>query len=109
MKVRVPRYEGALSPKEKERINIEIRKQIAEADRQHNTDIDAMILYTLHTYCGWGKQRLRAFYDEFRKNNEELIKHYEMEDGCYVARQALLTIGVDIEAWNDEISKETIA
>ena len=56
----------------------EISRQVLEADRQYSTDLDAALLWTLHLQLGFGRQRLRKFWE-------------------YLAG-----IGVDIEAWKEE-------
>ena len=37
----------------------EIDRQILEHDEAYSLDIDAMVLWTLHVYLGFGKKRLR--------------------------------------------------
>lgn len=50
--MRVKQYKGKvfgadLTAKERLAMNIEINRQIVEADRKYTNDIDAMVLYTL--------------------------------------------------------------
>lgn len=64
--MRVKQYKGKvfgadLTAKERLAMNIEINRQIVEADRKYTNDIDAMVLYTLHVHLGFGKKRLRRF------------------------------------------------
>lgn len=96
-------YGAALSESEKNAMVLEIKRQIAEADRQHVTDVDAMVLYSLYNQLGFGKKRLRKFYDAFTKEHDKLIKHYEMpDDEPWLCKQMLKRIGVDIDEWEAE-------
>ena len=92
-----------LTAAERRAMEIEINRQIAESDRQHANDIDAMVLYVLHTHLGFGKKRLRRFYEAFSVEHNKLIEHYEMPDGgAWLADRKLKEIGVDVTAWNAE-------
>ena len=92
-----------LTAAEKRAMQIEINRQIAESDRQHANDIDAMVLYVLHTHLGFGKKRLRRFYEAFIVEYNKLIEHYEMPDsGAWLADVMLKQTGVDVAAWNAE-------
>ena len=96
-------YGADLTAKERKAMELEINRQIAEADRQHTNDFDAMVLYVLHTHLGFGKKRLRRFYDAFSAEHDKLIEHYEMPDsGAWLADMKLKEIGVDVAAWNAE-------
>lgn len=55
-------FGAVLSAAEKKAMDMEINRQIVEADRRYADDIDAMVLYTLHVHLGFGKKRLRKFY-----------------------------------------------
>ena len=80
-----------------------IKAQIAIYEREHALDVDAMILYALHTHLGFGKDRLKKFFDAFINDHKALIAHYEMpNDGAYLSRVKLKEIGVDVEEWNKE-------
>ena len=80
-----------------------IKAQIAVYEREHALDVDAMILYALHTHLGFGKDRLKKFFDAFINDHKALIAHYEMpNDGAYLSRVKLKEIGVDVEEWNKE-------
>ena len=66
-------------------------------------DIDAMVLYTLHVHLGFGKKRLRKFYDAFSAEHDRLIQYYQMpDDYTWLCKEMLKRIGVDVEAWNKE-------
>ena len=86
-------------------MNIEINRQILEADTKYSTDVDAMILWVLHSCFGFGKKRLKRFYDEFSAEHQRLREYYEMpDDGAWLCKHKLKDIGVDVDKWNDERS-----
>lgn len=62
-----------------------------------------MVLYTLHVHLGFGKKRLRKFYDAFSAEHDRLIQYYQMpNDYTWLCKEMLKRIGVDVEAWNRE-------
>lgn len=106
--MRVKQYKGKvfgaeLSAKEQKAMNMEINRQIIEADKKYTNDVDAMILYTLHIHLGFGKKRLRKFWEAFKEEHKKLVEYYQMpNDGAWLSRRKLKEIGVDVEAWNRE-------
>ena len=75
------RFTGQYSPPpQKKAMDMEINRQIIEADRRYTDDIDAMVLYTLMVHLGFGPKRLRRFYEAFSVEHDRLIQHYEMPD-----------------------------
>lgn len=106
--MRVKQYKGQvfgaeLTAKEKKALNLEINRQILEADTRYANDIDAMVLYVLHQHLGFGQKRLREFWEAFKAEHDKLRDYYEMPDAnAWLARQKLKEIGVDVEAWNAE-------
>lgn len=104
MKVRLP-YQ--VSKREKEAIRREAHQVVLETNEQYSIDVDAMVLYTLHVHLGFGKKRLRAFWDAFQKYRDDLIKHYQMpDDYVWLCRYKLKEIGVDVELWNKELNND---
>ena len=95
-------YGADLTTKEREAIDIEINKQIRNRSVQYANDIDAAILYQLHVQLGFGKKRLRRFYDAWKQTHDSLLDHYEMtnDDATWLCMKKLKEIGVDVEAWN---------
>lgn len=106
--MRVRQYKGKvfgadLTAKERKAMEMEINRQIAEADKQYVNDIDALVLYVLHTHLGFGKKRLRRFWEAFIAEHKKLREHYEMpDDSAWLADHKLKGIGVDVAAWNAE-------
>lgn len=100
------RYKGKtygvqLSKKEDKALKAEIYRQLIEIDKAHSNDVDAVVLWTLHKYFGFGVSRLKRFYDALSAEHSELIKHYEMPDDVpWLCKEKLKAIGVDVEEWN---------
>lgn len=93
-----------LTAKERQAMNIEIERQLAEYEKKHAVNLDILILYVLHAHYGWGKKRLRRFYDAFNVEHDKLIAYYEMPetDNVWLADVKLKEIGVDVAAWDAE-------
>lgn len=65
----------------------------------------AGVLWTLHVTFGFGKCRLRRMWEEYDRMHLELRKYYELRDDtetCFVCREQLKRIGVDIDEWERE-------
>lgn len=97
-------FGGTMSAAEKKAMDLEIQRQLAEYDRKHLLEIDAMILWVLHEHFGFGSKRLRQYYDAFRSSINELVNRYQMdtEDDVWLCTQMLKRIGVDVEEWHKE-------
>ena len=96
-------FGAVLTAAEKKAMSMEINRQIAEADRRYTDDIDAMVLYTLRVHLGFGKKRLRKFYEAFSAEHDRLTRYYQMpDDYTWLCKEMLKRIGVDVEAWNRE-------
>ena len=97
-------FGGAMSAAEKKAMDLEIQRQLAEYDRKHLIEIDAMILWVLHERFGFGPKRLRQYYDSFRACTNELVERYQMDagDDIWLCTQMLRRIGVDVEQWHKE-------
>lgn len=95
-------YGADLTAAERKAMNMEIQRQLAEYDRKHMNEIDAIVLWQLHAQFGFGATRLRRFYERFKAEYLDLVKRYEMEesDNIWLNTYKLKEIGVDIEAWN---------
>ena len=92
-----------LNKKEQKILDEEINKQLLEADAKFTNDMDACVLWVLHTHLGFGYRRLRRFWNAFKAEHKRLREHYEMpEDSAWLALYKLKEMGVDVEAWNAE-------
>ena len=82
-----------------------VKEEALRVEAELRSDIDAMILYVLHAHYGWGKKRLRRFWDAFMEEHRELRERYEMSgpgDNAYLARRKLEEIGVNVIEWENE-------
>ena len=96
-------FGAVLTAAERKAMDMEINRQIVEADRRYADDIDAMVLYTLHVHLGFGKKRLREFFVAFCAVDFRLLHFYQMpDDYTWLCKEMLKRIGVDVEAWNKE-------
>lgn len=105
-------FGATLSKSEKKAMEIEINRQIAESDRKHKNELEALILWGLHCQFGFGAKRLKRFYDSFATNIEDLIQHYEMDtekDGAWLCSVKLKDIGVDVEKWGLEVGEQDVS
>lgn len=111
--MRVKSYKGKvfgaeLTAAEKKAMDIEIHRQLVKKDREYAADFDAMILYTLMSHYGWGKKRLRQFWEAFFTEHKALQDFYEMYepgDREWLANKKLKDIGVDVREWYKEIEQ----
>lgn len=93
-----------LSKSESKAMDMEIQRQLAEYDKKHLMEIDAMILWILHEKFGFGPGRLKKFYDSFADSVWDLVKRYEMEDSdqIWLCTHKLEEYGIDLEEWRKE-------
>ena len=80
----------------------EINRQIAVQNKENAIVFDAAILWALHICFGFGKDRLRRFYDTFYV----LFINKDKWAQGRTEIEMLKGIGVDIEAWNEEVRKK---
>lgn len=104
--MRVKSYKGKpfgmeLTAKERKAMDMEINRQIAEFEKKHAVDLEILILYVVRSHLGFGKKRLRRFYEAFSKEHDALIARYEMSetDNVWLADMKLKEIGVDVAVW----------
>ena len=92
---------AVLSTSEKQAIDREIRRQLAEYDRKHELEICALVMWQLHEQFGFGKKRLKRFFDGYSNAMDKLVQRYEVEDAdmMWDFIKKINGIGVDIEMW----------
>lgn len=92
-------FGAQLTVAERKALDIEIKKQMAEYDRKHRNELEAMVLWQLHAQLGFGVKRLKKFYDNFNPIVEELIERYQLEedDSIWICTLKLKELGIDIE------------
>lgn len=97
-------FGAVMSAAEKKAMDMEIQRQLAEYDRKHIREIDALVLWELREQFGFGNKRLKKFYDNFSRSIEALVNRYEMEQGddVWLCTYKLKEIGCDLEEWEKE-------
>lgn len=87
-------------------ISREIQRQMADAVRNEERDIQSLVLYVLMNEFGFGKKRLERFAKKYHECLNDLAKWYEMnsEDELFLVRRKLTEAGINVE----ELYKEDI-
>ena len=82
----------------------EVNAELAKATDRFFYDEVTIILWCLHETFGFGKDRLKRFYDNYSRVNNQLKEHYSMQDNDlhYLTEQLLAGIGVSIEEFEAE-------
>lgn len=95
-----------LSKTEQLALNKEVYRQLMERADDNALYYDTMVMLTLAEEFGWGKRRLRKFWDAYGKYETELHDYYKTtlsSDGINEARfyavDRLKRYGVDISLW----------
>lgn len=96
-------FGAVLSKAEQRALDIEIQKQCADYYKRYENEIEAMILWNLHTELGFGKKRLLRFHSEFSKNMSQLVSQYEMDDHdtSWICLTKLKNYGIDLQELNN--------
>ena len=94
-------FGASLTAAEQKAMNMEIQRQLVEYDRKNELELDAIILWELHTQLGLGPKRLKKFFDGFSDALNALVNRYEMDisDDVWLCTHKLKEIGVDVEDW----------
>lgn len=97
-------YGADFTAAEKKAIDLEIQRELAEYERKHINETDALVLYVLHEVFGFGAKRLKVFYERFDPELQKLLDRYEMDvsDETWLCTRKLKEIGIDIEEWAKE-------
>ena len=95
-------FGAELTAAEKKAMDVEIRRELDEYNRQNINEIDAMILWHLHEDFGFGKKRLLRFYKTFSERIKELSEKYLAEETRmpWMYQYRLKNYGIDIEELN---------
>lgn len=99
-----PRKPLILNCEQKKAMNKEINKQILENDAKFSKDYDAAVLWTLRVCYGFGKKRIRRFWDCFLAEHQRLCDCYEQvpDSKEFDCKELLKRIGVDLDEWYNE-------
>lgn len=97
-------FGASLTKIEQKALEMEIQRQYAEYIKKFENEIEAMVLWNLHTELGFGKERLLKFHKTFSQNMFDLISKYEMqdEDTAWLCLNKLKDYGIDIEKLNSK-------
>lgn len=97
-------YDVKLNAKEQKAFDMFSRRRLAEHTRQHELEIEAIVIRELRRLTGWGETRLKRFYMDFGPDLMKLCDHYEMEEveAPWLCLNELKKEGFDIEAWHRE-------
>ena len=98
-------YGADFTAAERKAMNIEINRQIIENQKKYAKDFDAIVLYLIRKKYGSGYKRLKEFFMDFEKFQEELIAYYQMDeqDGPWLCTRKLQEeCGIDLDEWYRE-------
>lgn len=98
-------YDVKLNAKEQKAFDMFSRRRLAEHTRQHELEIEAIVIRQLRRLTGWGGIKLKRFYMDFGPDLMRLCDHYEMEEveAPWLCLQELKREGFDIEEWHREL------
>lgn len=83
------------------RIKAEATRQVNEILLRKCTDLDTVVMWILHRRFGFGKDRCKRFFDEYKPITQKFSERYG--DGKYFKmREDLLRDGIDIEKWEND-------
>ena len=102
MKARVP---WAGSESQKSAMKLEIQRQLMESTDKYLSEIDAMILWTLHSRYGFGPRRLKQFYDAVQSEHKKLKEFYQTNPDGWLYTHLLKNVGIDIEKFKEDKNK----
>jgi len=92
-----------LTRDERKALDIEIARQWKEFDKEHEDEIDSLVLYILHERFGFGAERLHRFYDIFTEEMQALYERYELpHEEIWLCTKKLKEYGVDLDIWKNE-------
>lgn len=94
MKARVP----VLNSKQRTAMRKEINKELADATKEYEKDVDDILIWYLHEEYGFGKKRLEKFIKGFNKRLKDLSDYYEMDDKdqLFIIRHKVKELNLDI-------------
>ena len=93
----------SMSKEEKRALQAEVSRQARQISDRFALELDATILWALHSEFGFGADRLRRFYDCVYQNREALLRRYDMHDDAeFILLHKLREIGADVRKWSEE-------
>ena len=83
------------------RIKAEATKQVNEILLRRCIDLDTVVMWVLHRRFGFGRDRCKRFFDEYKPVTDNFSERYG-SDKYAIMRNDLLRDGIDIERWERE-------
>ena len=93
----------AITQNDPKRLRLEVKKQFDKYVEEKFTDMDTVILWNLHETFGFGKVKLRRYFDSYMTKVKQAQDDYG-DVTYFKMREALKRIGVDVEEWEKEIN-----
>lgn len=92
-----------LTAAEQKALDIEIKRQLAEYTKKHELEVEAMVLFMLHSEFGFGEKRLKQAHISLTKGLDNLAETYQMDesDTSWLCLRKLKDAGFDISKWED--------
>lgn len=102
-----------LTANEQKALNKEIDRQLQIQAEKHGCNMDATVLLTLYLHFGFGKEKLREFWEKYSETEKTLFDYYYntpltaegVREREFLATYELKGIGVDVEYWR-KVKKE---
>ena len=97
-------FGARLSAAERKALDLEIQKSLAEFNRKHELEIEALVIRQIKHRLDIDDVQLREFFDSFADDLLELNRHYELgeEDQAWLCIEMLKREGIDLEQWHRE-------
>lgn len=89
----------------REAVSKGISEKLLEADKRFALDTDAMVIWALKQFTGWGPKKIKAFYMFMFREHLRMREFYELND-TYPERYKLKEMGIDVEAWYNALFDE---
>ena len=97
MKARIPQ----ITNKQKAAVLEEARRQMAALSPVVIKNLEVIILWQLHTSCGFGKKRLMRFFDDMTAMVRDDLDFYNFShdsDAVWLYKRNLKEIGIDLDS-----------
>lgn len=82
------------------------QEEFDKLESQSVIESNAMTLWVLHDRFGFGKERLRQYWDACREARKQLKQRYDFSpDDYYMFYHKLKEYGIDVAEWTEEVRK----
>lgn len=90
-----------LRPESRKRVEAEAKKAVDDYLIQRCLDLDTVVMWILHRRFGFGAERCKRFYDQYKPTVGEFRDRYD--DGIYMKmREDLSRDGIELKKWQEE-------